>query len=224
VRAQLVDAADRVDDLLDRLGQLRLDLLGARAGEIRLHRHDGRIGFRHQVEPELDVGEGAEQDQRRRHHDGEHPPPDADAAGLHRALPSPRPRGRPRRPSDAGAASVSPPTRTEVPVASWLRLLDASVSPPFSPSAISSSLPCRAPSVTCCWRVFPFSITYTDETPASVEMASSGTASTSSSSRVCTVPFAKKPGFSTRSALSTSASTAKVRVVWSTAGLTYATL
>ena len=48
----------------------------------------------------------------------------------------------------------------------------------------------------------------------------SGTASTFSSSRVKITPFAKKPGFSRRSLLSTIASTWNVRIVWSTAGLT----
>ncbi len=43
-------------------------------------------------------------------------------------------------------------------------------------------------------------------------MASSGTASTLASTRVRTTPFAKNPGFSWRSLLSTSASTANVRV------------
>jgi hypothetical protein len=55
-------------------------------------------------------------------------------------------------------------------------------------------------------------MTYTVETPASVETASSGTASTFSSTLVSTTPFAKKPGFRTRSVFSTSASTGKVRV------------
>ncbi len=54
-------------------------------------------------------------------------------------------------------------------------MLAARTSSPFSPSKSSTRLPNRVPSVTCCCFAFPFSITYTFEMPASVEMASSGT-------------------------------------------------
>ena len=63
-------------------------------------------------------------------------------------------------------------------------------------------------------------MTNTVETPASVDTASSGAASTFSSMCVSTVPLAKNPGLSVRSPLSTRTSTGKVRVVWSTDGLT----
>ena len=71
VRPQLVDAADGVDRLLDPLGDLGLDLLGAGAGKLDLDVDDRLIGLRHQVEAEILVRERAEHDQRRRHHDGE---------------------------------------------------------------------------------------------------------------------------------------------------------
>jgi hypothetical protein len=69
--AQLVDAADGVDHFLDALGQLRLDLFSAGAGQGHLHRHDRHVGLRHQVEPEIPVGERPHDDQRGRHHQRE---------------------------------------------------------------------------------------------------------------------------------------------------------
>src|SRR5262249_3949102 len=220
--AQLVDAADRVDRLLDPLGDLGLDFLGAGAREVGLDRHHRRVGLRHQVEAERFVGHGAEHDERRRHHDGDPRPVDAAFGEAHSRPPAPRRPPRPSRPVVSIAPSSSPPlaARTATPVASWLRFVVASVSSPFSPFVISTRFCCRAPSVTCCCRALPSSITYTVETPASVEIASSGAASTFSSRWVWTAPLAKKPGLSTRSPFSTSASTANVRVVWSTAGLT----
>ena len=68
----------------------------------------GRVGLRHQVEAEILVRERAQHDERRRHHDGEHRPLDADVCELHWPAPSaarPRPplRASPRR---AAAAAL----------------------------------------------------------------------------------------------------------------------
>ena len=76
--AQLVDAADRIDGFLDPLGDLRFDLLGAGAGKVGLHRDDRDVGLGHQIEAERLVRHGAEDDERRRHHDREDRTVDAD--------------------------------------------------------------------------------------------------------------------------------------------------
>src|SRR5207344_2990133 len=177
-RAQLVDAADGVDRLLDALGDRGLDLFGARARQVGLHRYDRGVGFRHEIEAERFVRHGAQHDERRGHHDGEDRPLDADFGDVH---------GRAPRPPGSSAIL------TVTPVASWLRFVVASCSSPFKPVVTSTSLFCRAPSEICCWRAFPSSITYTVDTPARVEIASSGTASTRASTWVSTTPCAKKP-------------------------------
>ena len=82
-RAQLVDAADRVDRFLDALGDLRFDFLGAGARQVDVDRDDRRVGLRHQVEAELAVRERAEHEQRRGHHDGEDRTLDADVGKHH---------------------------------------------------------------------------------------------------------------------------------------------
>ncbi len=105
------------------------------------------------------------------------------------------------------------PVPTLVPVASWLRLLVARISSPFSPSTISTTLAlARAERHLLLPRLAVLDDDTPSTTPASVDTASSGAASTFSSTRVSTVPLAKKPGFSMRSPLSTRISTGKVRV------------
>ena len=81
--AQLVDAADGVDGFLDALGDLRLDFLGAGAGQVDLDVTTGDVGLRHQVEAERLVRDGAQDDERRRHHDGEDRTLDADVGEFH---------------------------------------------------------------------------------------------------------------------------------------------
>ena len=116
--AQLVDAADRVDRLLDTLRNRGLDFLGARTGEIRLDRHDRRVGFRHQVETERLVRHGAQHDERRRHHDREDRPPHADFGQLHSRAPLRPPPCAPLDPNAFPSSSTPWPARMETPVAS----------------------------------------------------------------------------------------------------------
>ena len=130
--AQLVDAVDRVDGLLERLGDLRFDFLGARARQRHRDAHDGRIGLRHQIQPELAIGKQARDDDGRREHDREHRTIDADAGNDHGYL-RPLPR--------AGALLAASPfeSTTGTPAARRFRLVVARRSSPLRPSRISTS-------------------------------------------------------------------------------------
>ena len=119
-RAQLVDPADRVDDLLDPLGDLALDLLRARPRQARRDRHGRDVDLREDVEAEVPVGgepQHHEGDDEHRREDG---PADAEVDERHGATasrPAPRPvrrrgpRARPARRRRAGRARRWPPSR-----------------------------------------------------------------------------------------------------------------
>ena len=65
VRAQLVDAADRVDGLLDLVADLGFDLLRRGARQPGRDHDGGEVDLREAVEPKLREGEGADDGQRR---------------------------------------------------------------------------------------------------------------------------------------------------------------
>ena len=122
-RSQLVDAVDGVDGLLDALGDLRLDLLGARARSVAVTvtigdrpsasdrgRARGRSGPNTTSAADIMIGEDRT--------------PDADVGeyhldllptGLHAVALCDRRRG----------GGDLPTTRTRIPVASWVRFEDA---------------------------------------------------------------------------------------------------
>ena len=64
VRAELIDAADRVDRFLDLVGDLAFHLLGRRARQPRGHGDGRNVHVRHPVDAELGEGEDADDDQR----------------------------------------------------------------------------------------------------------------------------------------------------------------
>ena len=90
IRPQLVNAADRVDGFFNPFGDLRLDLLGACAGQLDEHVDDGDVGLRHQIEAEVLVREHPQHDERRRHHHREDGTSHADVCKNHCRPPSPR--------------------------------------------------------------------------------------------------------------------------------------
>ena len=76
--AQLVEAGDGVDGLLDGLGDLALDLLRGGAGQARGDGDGGEIDLGEDVYPELREGGQAEHHQRGHEHGREDRPPDED--------------------------------------------------------------------------------------------------------------------------------------------------
>src|SRR5213592_1583286 len=82
--AQLVDAVDGVDRLLDHLGDAGLHLLDAGALQRGGDGDDREVDVGEEVEAEAPVGEEAEHDQRRDQHGREHRAPDEDVGEAHR--------------------------------------------------------------------------------------------------------------------------------------------
>jgi hypothetical protein len=115
-RADQLDAGDRVDGFLDRLGDVVLDLLGRGARIVDRHRDQRRTDVRHRLDAQLPVREQAQHRQGRDHHRGEDRVIDRSARDPHRRLrrPSaPPPARRPRRPRSparlrAGCRNGSP--------------------------------------------------------------------------------------------------------------------
>src|SRR4029450_13669878 len=134
--AELVEAADGVDDLLDGLGDLALDLLGGRAGQERGDGDGGQVHLGEDVHAELDEGRQPQHHQGRDDHGGEGGAAAEDLEEAHqRAV--------------GGVAGVRPSTTViGAPLKSWERFEIATVSPAFTPSLISPSGPCRAPAFT----------------------------------------------------------------------------
>ena len=66
IRAELVDAADRVDGFLDLVGDLRLDLFRRGSGEPRRDDDGGKVDLREPVQPEAGKRECADDGQRER--------------------------------------------------------------------------------------------------------------------------------------------------------------
>ena len=98
IRAELIDAADRVDRFLDLVGDLALDLLRRRAGQTRGHGHRREIHLRQPIDAELAEGEGADDDQREDQDRGEDRTTDAEFSKPLHDAPTSRRRGR-RRPT-----------------------------------------------------------------------------------------------------------------------------
>ena len=78
-RAQLVDAADGVDRLLDLVGDLGLDLLGRGAGQARDDGDEGKSTLGNWSTPSLHVADDADDDDDEDQHRREDGAPDADA-------------------------------------------------------------------------------------------------------------------------------------------------
>src|SRR5208282_6143472 len=72
--AQLVDRADGVDRLFERLGDPCLHLLGGGAGQHRGNHHGRDVDLGEQVDSQPAVGKGSEHDQYADEHRGEHRP------------------------------------------------------------------------------------------------------------------------------------------------------
>ena len=113
--AELVDAVDRVDRLLEDLRDAGLHLLDARALQRGGDRDDREVDVRKEVEPEATVGEEAEHDQRHDQHGREHRAADEDVGEAHAGLVRRRARRR-RAPRPAcrrraWRARSSPPAR-----------------------------------------------------------------------------------------------------------------
>jgi hypothetical protein len=70
-RAELVDAADRVDRFFDLVGDLRLDFLRRRAGQARLHDDRREVDLREPIEAEPRERECADDRQRQDQDAGE---------------------------------------------------------------------------------------------------------------------------------------------------------
>ena len=81
--AQLVEAADGVDDLLDLLGDLALDLLGRGAGQARGDGDGRQVHLGEDVHAELDEGGQPEHDQGGDEHGREDRPADEDLEEAH---------------------------------------------------------------------------------------------------------------------------------------------
>ena len=64
IRAELIDAADRVDGFLDLVGDFALDLLGRGARQSRGHGDGREVHLRQPIDAELAEGERADDDQR----------------------------------------------------------------------------------------------------------------------------------------------------------------
>ena len=129
-RAQLVDAADRVDGPLDLVGQLRLDLLRRRAVLGRRHDDGGEIDLGELVDPQREVAEGADHDEDQHQHPGEDRLPDAER----------------REPLHASTLAFA--TRSCAPSAAPGGGETTTCSPFFTPSAMATMSPTLGPSCT----------------------------------------------------------------------------
>jgi len=88
VGAQLVEAGDGVELLLDLVGDLRLDLLRRRSREHRAHHHDREVDVGEAVDAEAAQARDADHHQREDEHPGEHRAPDTQGRQpLHRSTP-----------------------------------------------------------------------------------------------------------------------------------------
>src|SRR5690606_26238798 len=210
-RAQLLDPRDGVELLLDGLGDGGLDLLRTRTGEAGEDGDGGALHVRQEVDAEAAVGDGAQRHERRREHGGEDRPADADL-------------GEVPEPCSARAAPEVESTFT------WARSYRRAI-PVRRSAAPSSSGPCTSASpprlrrmVTGRSRAAPSFRTKTLWTPATEEIAVSGTGKTFSCVPSRITPEAKTPGRRCSAGFSKSASTGKVRELPETSGPTRETL
>ena len=83
LRAQFIDATDRIDCNLDLLRDLRFDFFRAGAGQSHAHIDVGNLGPRHQVDSKSSIRKSSKGDQRHRHHDRKDRTPNADVCNFH---------------------------------------------------------------------------------------------------------------------------------------------
>ena len=81
--AQRVEAGERVERLLQRLGDVSLDGLRVGAREDGRHRHDGELDLGHLVDADARVGHEAEDDEHQGEHPGEDRARDEGSDGVH---------------------------------------------------------------------------------------------------------------------------------------------
>src|SRR5262245_14616204 len=149
-RAELVDAADRVDHFLDGFRNLGLEFFGACPRQSRLHGDGGKVDFGKLVDSELRIREGSQNDKSRNEHRGKDGPLDADFGELHL-------------------------TATSRPCCNADRLDLAITSPSLRPSTISIPFPRRAPERTTRSAIFPLSTTNIFSIPETLVRDSVGT-------------------------------------------------
>ena len=76
-RAEFVDAAGRVDGLLDLVGDFRLHFLRRQTGQPRGHGDDGEVDLGEAVQAEVEIAHHAEHEEDQREHRGENRPANA---------------------------------------------------------------------------------------------------------------------------------------------------
>ena len=134
-RLDLVDTRHAADRFLHRLDDRARDLVGAGTGELQLHAHGRRVGFREEIHAEIAEREQPEHDQRQHEHRRGHGPADAEF----------------REHSSDLSESCYRVTVTRAPSDSVSTSVIATGSPSFTPLAISTRSPSRSP--TCSSRI-----------------------------------------------------------------------
>ncbi len=90
IRAQFVDAFDRIDGCFDGKRERRFDFFGAGTGKLDAYVDVGLLGSWHQVDAKAPIREDPQRHERHRHHQCEYRAANADVRYLHSLPPKPR--------------------------------------------------------------------------------------------------------------------------------------